>query len=157
MKTLTIRVSDEEHKLMQAVATRRFMSITGITRAHFNALFVDDGLTLDPTIEAKRALKAEVVQVTVQEPAAPVFGLNEDGSINHRARVARARGFAKEGMPKVQVAKAMGLTLEQIEASCIEVAKGGEYSGVLPWHSSERAFALERMRSNPHYPIPPDA
>jgi hypothetical protein len=157
MKTLTIRVSDEEHKLMQAVATRRFMSITGITRAHFNALFVEDGLTLDPTVEAKRALKAEAVQVTVQEPAAPVFGLNEDGSINHRARVARARGFAKEGMPKVQVAKAMGLTLEQIEASCIEVAKGGEYSGVLPWHSSERAFALERMRSNPHYPIPPDA
>ena len=157
MKTLTIRVSDEEHKLMQAVATRRFMSITGITRAHFNALFVEDGLTLDPTIEAKKALKAEAVQVTVQEPVIPVFGLNEDGSINHRARVARARGFAKEGMPKVQVAKAMGLTLEQIEASCIEVAKGGEYSGVLPWHSSEKAFALERMRSNPHYPIPPDA
>jgi hypothetical protein len=133
------------------------MSITGITRAHFNALFVEDGLILDPAIEAKRALKAEAVQVEEQEPAAPVFGLNEDGSINHRARVARARGFAKEGMPKVQVAKAMGLTLEQIEASCIEVAKGGEYSGVLPWHSSEKAFALERMRSNPHYPIPPDA
>lgn len=59
MKTLTIRVSDEEHKLMQAVAARRFMSITGITRAHFNSLFVEDGLVLDPSSEAKRALKAE--------------------------------------------------------------------------------------------------
>jgi hypothetical protein len=157
MKTLTIRVSDEEHKLMQAVATRRFMSITGITRAHFNALFVEDGLLLDPTIEAKRALKEEAVQVEEQEPAAPVFGLNEDGSINHRLRVAKARTLATEGMPKAQVAKAMGLTLEQIEASCIELAKGGGYNPVLPWHSSEKAFALERMRSNPHYPIPPDA
>jgi hypothetical protein len=157
MKTIAIRVSDDEHKLFTDLAEREFMPLSVLVRRTLHAEAVRVGLTLDPTIEAKRALKAEVVQVEGQEPAAPVFGLNEDGSINHRARVARARGFAKEGMPKVQVAKAMGLTLEQIEASCIEVAKGGEYSGVLPWHSSERAFALERMRSNPHYPIPPDA
>jgi hypothetical protein len=157
MKTIAIRVSDDEHKLFTDLAEREFMPLSVLVRRTLHAEAVRVGLTLDPTIEAKRALKAEAVQVTVQEPAAPVFGLNEDGSINHRARVARARGFAKEGMPKVQVAKAMGLTLEQIEASCIEVAKGGEYSGVLPWHSSEKAFALERMRSNPHYPIPPDA
>jgi hypothetical protein len=59
MKALTIRVSDEEHKLMQAVAARRFMSITSITRAHFSALFVEDGLTLDPAEEARRALEAQ--------------------------------------------------------------------------------------------------
>ena len=156
MKALTIRVSDEEHKLMQAVAARRFMSITSITRAHFSALFVEDGLTLDPVTEAKRALRVEVVQAEEQNPATPVYGTNEDGSINHRLRVAKARTLATEGMPKAQVAKAMGLTVEQIEASCIEVAKQG-INGVLPWHSSEKAFALERMQSNPHYPVPEEA
>lgn len=60
MKTLTIRVSDEEHKLMQAAAARRFMSITGITRAHFGALFVEDGLVLDPVAEAKRTRRDEL-------------------------------------------------------------------------------------------------
>jgi hypothetical protein len=113
-------------------------------------------LILDPAVEAKRALKVEVVQAEEQNPATPVYGMNEDGSINHRLRVAKARTLAKDGMPKAQVAKAMGLTLEQVEASCIEVAKQG-INGVLPWHSSEKAFALERMQSNPHYPIPEEA
>lgn len=153
MKTLTIRVSDEEHKLMQAVAARRFMSITGITRAHFSTLFVADGLMLDQAVESKRALKAEAQQVAELVPTTPVYGLNEDGTANHRLRVAKARTLARDGMTKVQVAKAMGLTLEQIEASCVETAKQG-YNGVLPWHSSARAFALERVVTNPSFEIP---
>jgi hypothetical protein len=107
-------------------------------------------------VGAKRALKVEAVQAEEQKPAIPVSGLNEDGSIDHRFRVAKARGLAIAGVPKAQVAKVMGLTLEQIEASCVEVAKQG-VNGALPWHSSEKAFALERMRANPHYPIPEEA
>ena len=146
MKTLTIRVSDEEHKLFAALADREFMPLTVLVRRALHAESVRVGLMLDPATEAKRALRAEVVQEAEQEPAIPVFGLNEDGSINHRLRVAKARGLAIAGVPKAQVAKVMGLTVDQIEASCVEVAKGGEYNPVLPWHSSERAFALERMK-----------
>lgn len=43
MKSLTIRVSDEEHALMQAAASKRFMTITGIVRAHFHSIFEVDG------------------------------------------------------------------------------------------------------------------
>jgi hypothetical protein len=146
MKTLTIRVSDEEHKLFVALADRELMPLTVLVRRVLHAESVRAGLMLDPTTEAKRALRAEVEQAAEQEPAVPVFGLHEDGSINHRLRVRKARTLALEGMPKAQVAKAMGLTLEQIEESCVEVAKDGEYNPVLPWHSSERAFALERMK-----------
>jgi hypothetical protein len=146
MKTLTIRVSDEEHKLFAALADREFMPLTVLVRRALHAESVRVGLMLDPAEEAKRALKAEVVQAEEQEPTRPAYGLNEDGSINHRLRVAKARGLAKEGMPKAQVAKAMGLTLEQIEESCVAVAEDGEYNPVLPWHSSDRAFALERMK-----------
>lgn len=43
MKSLTIRVSDEEHALMQAAAAKRFMTITGMVRAHFHSVFEADG------------------------------------------------------------------------------------------------------------------
>lgn len=43
MKSLTIRVSDEEHALMQAAAAKRFMTITGMVRAHFHDIFEADG------------------------------------------------------------------------------------------------------------------
>ena len=54
MKSLTIRVSDEEHALMQAVARKRFMTITGMVRAHFHAIFEADGTLPDqqPTAPA---------------------------------------------------------------------------------------------------------
>ena len=146
MPTIAIRVSDEEHKLFVALAEREFMPLSVLVRRTLHAEAIRAGLILDPAVEAKKALKAEAVQAEEQEPAVPVFGLNEDGSINHRLRVAKARGLAKEGMPKAQVAKAMGLTLEQIEESCVAVAEDGEYNPLLPWHSSERAFALERMK-----------
>jgi hypothetical protein len=157
MPTIAVRVSDEDHKLFTDLAEREFMPLSVLVRRTLHAEAVRAGLILDPAVEAKRALKVEVVQEAEQEPAVPVFGLNEDGSIDHRARVARARGFAVAGVPKAQVAKVMGLTIDQIEASCVEVAKGGEYNPVLPWHSSEKAFALERMKSNPHYPVPEEA
>ena len=51
MKSLTIRVSDEEHALMQAVARKRFMTITGIVRAHFHALCEADGATAPKVAE----------------------------------------------------------------------------------------------------------
>jgi hypothetical protein len=146
MPTIAIRVSDEEHKLFNALAEREFMPLSVLVRRTLHAEAIRAGLILDPATEAKKALRAEVEQAAEQEPAVPVFGLNEDGSINHRLRVAKARGFAIAGVPKAQVAKVMGLTLEQIEESCVEVAKDGEYNPVLPWHSSDRAFALERMK-----------
>jgi hypothetical protein len=156
MPTIAIRVSDEDHKLFTDLAEREFMPLSVLVRRTLHAEAVRAGLTLDPAVEAKKALRAEVAQAEEQNPTTPVYGMNEDGSINHRLRVAKARTLAKDGMPKAQVAKAMGLTLEQVEASCIEVAKQG-INGVLPWHSSEKAFALERMQSNPHYPIPEEA
>ena len=42
MKALTIRVTDEEHKLMQAVAAKRFMTITAVVRSHFHQLNLID-------------------------------------------------------------------------------------------------------------------
>lgn len=42
MKTLTIRVQDDEHALMQAIAAKRFMSITAMVRAHFHSLAEED-------------------------------------------------------------------------------------------------------------------
>lgn len=146
MPTIAIRVSNEEHKLFNDLAEREFMPLSVLVRRVLRAETVRAGLTLDPVTEAKRALKAEVVQETEQEPAIPVYGLDEDGSVNHRLRVSKARGLAIAGVPKAQVAKVMGLTLEQIEESCDEVAKAGEYNPVMPWHSSERAFALNRMK-----------
>jgi hypothetical protein len=156
MPTIAIRVSDEDHKLFCTLAERELMPLSVLVRRTLHAEAVRAGLILDPATEAKRALKADVVQEEEQEPTRPAYGMNEDGSVNHRLRVAKARTLAKDGMPKAQVAKAMGLTLEQIEVACIEVAKQG-INGALPWHSSEKAFALERMQSNPHYPIPEEA
>lgn len=58
MKSLTIRVSDEEHALMQAAAAKRFMTITGMVRAHFHDIFEADGTHPDQ-------------QVPVAEPSNP--------------------------------------------------------------------------------------
>ena len=48
MKSLTIRIPDDEHKLMVSVAERRFMSINNMIRAHFHELARQDGLIADP-------------------------------------------------------------------------------------------------------------
>lgn len=47
MKSLTIRIPDEEHALMQAAAAKRFMTITGMVRAHFHSIFEADGTLPD--------------------------------------------------------------------------------------------------------------
>lgn len=53
MKTLTIRVSDEEHALMVAAAAKRFMTITGMVRAHFHAIFEQDDVAKKETTTAE--------------------------------------------------------------------------------------------------------
>ena len=65
MKSLTIRVPDEEHALMQAVAAKRFMTITGVVRAHFHTLFEADGLTGAPEAaepETPRVIRRPIPQ-----------------------------------------------------------------------------------------------
>jgi hypothetical protein len=110
MKALTIRVSDEEHKLMQAVAARRFMSITSITRAHFSALFIEDGLTLDPAEEARRALEAQAKAALAQQK--PIVERRPIPSTGWRAEiVARVDG----GEKLADVAESYGQSVDLIK------------------------------------------
>lgn len=155
MKTIAIRVSDADHKLFSDLATREHMPLSVLVRRLVHAHAVSLALIPDPIAESKRALKADTQQATEPAPTQKAYGLNEDGTANHRLRVAKARSLASDGMTKVQVAKVMGLTPEQVELACIETAKQG-FNGALPWHSSDRAFALERMRADPHFPVPDD-
>jgi hypothetical protein len=156
MKTIAIRVSDADHKLFSDLAARELMPLSVLVRRLVHGHAVATGLVLDPLVESKRALRADAQQVAELVSTTPAYGLNDDGTVNHRLRVAKARTLAKEGMTKLQVAKVMGLTPEQIEMACIEAAKAG-VSGALPWHSSEKVFALERMQLDPSYPVPQDA
>jgi hypothetical protein len=110
MKTLTIRVSDEEHKLMQAVAARRFMSITGITRAHFSALFVEDGLTLDPAEEARRALEAQTKAALA--PQKPVI---ERRAVPARGWAAEIVGRVDGGEKLADIAESYGQNLDLVK------------------------------------------
>ena len=155
MATIAIRVSDEDHKLFCALADREHMPLSVLVRRTLHAEAVRVGLVLDPVDEAKRALKADTQQATEPEPTQNAYGLNEDGTVNHRLRVAKARTLANDGMTKVQVAKAMGLTLDQIETACAETAKQG-VSGAMPWHSNEKVFALNRLQTNPSFEVPDD-
>lgn len=150
MKTIAIRVSDDEHKLFADLAAREFMPLSVLVRRTLHAEAVRVGLVLDPVAESKRALKADSPQIAELASTITAYGINEDGTINHRLRVAKARTLANEGMTKAQVIKAMGLTLEQLEISCTETAKQGR-SGVLPWHSETRAYELGRLTSDPSY------
>lgn len=155
MATIAIRVSDEDHKLFCALADREHMPLSVLVRRTLHAEAVRVGLVLDPVDEAKRALKADAPQTAELSLTTTAYGVNEDGTANHRMRAAKARTLAKDGMTKAQVAKAMGLTLEQIETACIEVAKQG-VSGAMPWHSNEKVFALDRLQTNPSFEIPDD-
>jgi hypothetical protein len=68
MKTLTIRVSDEEHALMVAAAAKRFMSITGMVRAHFHSICEQDGtLPVKPVVA--EPIKPQITPQ--QKPIAP--------------------------------------------------------------------------------------
>jgi hypothetical protein len=153
MATMAIRISDEDHKLFVALAEREHMPLSVLVRRTLHAEAVRVGMVLDPVVEAERATKTEADQAVKQESSTPAYGVNDDGSINHRLRVAKARGLAIAGVPKAQVAKVMGLTIEQIESACIETAKQG-ISAMLPWHSSEKVFALGRLQANPQHPVP---
>jgi hypothetical protein len=111
MKTLTVRVSDEEHKLMQAVAARRFMTITGITRAHFNALFVEDGLALDPAEAARRALEAHAKAALA--PQKPVIERRPIPARNWNAEIVSR---ADKGETLADIAESYGQSLDFIKS-----------------------------------------
>ena len=66
MKSLTIRIPDDEHKLMVSVAERRFMSINNMIRAHFHELARQDGLIADP---AKAAQSTAAALTNAKPPA----------------------------------------------------------------------------------------
>jgi hypothetical protein len=110
MKTLTIRVSDEEHKLMQAVAARRFMTITGITRAHFNALFIEDGLMLDQAEEARRALESQAKAALA--PKKPVIERRPIPARNWNAEIVSR---ADKGEKLADIAESYGQSLDVIK------------------------------------------
>ena len=110
MKTLTIRVSDEEHKLMQAVAARRFMTITGITRAHFNAHFVADGLMLDQAEEARRALESQAKAALA--PKKPVIERRPYPPYQPHVVVAER---ANKGESLADIAESYGISLDRVK------------------------------------------
>jgi len=146
MATMAIRISDEDRKLFTALADREHMPLSVLVRRTLHAEAVRVGLVLGPV--------ADTQQATEPEPQ-KAYGLNEDGIVNHRLRVAKARTLANDGVTKVQVAKAMGLTLDQIETARVETAKQG-MSGAMPWHSNEKVFALNRLQANPSFEVPDD-
>ncbi len=65
MKTLTIRISDEEHALMSAAAAKRFMTITGMVRAHFHSIFEADGVLPHQKSAQQKDDKPQVTRVSV--------------------------------------------------------------------------------------------
>lgn len=71
MKALTIRVTDEEHKLMQAVAAKRFMTITAVVRSHFHQLNL-----IDNPPEPKPDPRKQPTTPEVTKKAVPL-GINE--------------------------------------------------------------------------------
>jgi hypothetical protein len=77
MKTIAIRVSDEEHKLFTDLAEREFMPLSVLVRRTLRAETVRVGLMLDPAEEARRVLEAQAKaalapQKPVIEPKAQV-------------------------------------------------------------------------------------
>lgn len=71
MKTLTIRVSDEEHALMVAAAAKRFMTITGMVRAHFHAIFEQDDTAKKETTIAEPNKPRVMQQQHIKTPDKP--------------------------------------------------------------------------------------
>ncbi len=69
MKSLTIRIPDDEHKLMVSVAERRFMSINNMIRAHFHELARQDGLIANP---AKTAQSTSAALTNAKPPVVRV-------------------------------------------------------------------------------------
>lgn len=105
MRSLTIRVSDEEHKLILAVAAHRFMSVNGVVRAHFHDLAVQDGLIPPP--DAKPTTSA-----TSTKP--PVVRRPIPSGVNAWRDEIMARVDA--GEPLADVAESYGVALKDAKA-----------------------------------------
>lgn len=73
MKTIAIRVSDEDHKLFSDLAARELMPLSVLVRRLVHAHAVSLALIPDPIAEAKRALQPTPATSTptTPEPAAP--------------------------------------------------------------------------------------
>lgn len=104
MRSLTIRVSDEEHKLILAVAAHRFMSVNGVVRAHFHDLAVQDGLILPPDAEPKSTPDAKP----------PVVRRPIPSGVNAWRDEIMARVDA--GEPLADVAESYGVALKDAKA-----------------------------------------
>jgi len=140
MKVINFRVSDEDHALFAALAELEYLPLSSLIRRMLKTAARDRGL-LDV---------AEPAPVASPAPA-PELPRLEDGSVNYRLIVAKARGLALRGLSKVQTARELGVSTEFIETACVEVAKGGEYNPVLPWHSEAHATKLQRLRADLQY------
>ena len=147
MKSLTIRVSDEEHALMQASARRRFMTITGIVRAHFHALAEADGVHAADNPAAQASAPA-----TTQASTAPRYGslladlVLPDGTIDARRLVSRMRSKASAGVTRKQFSDEYGISLADMELACNDVAKAGGFADIPGWHASARVNELIAIR-----------
>lgn len=149
MKSLTIRVSDEEHALMQAVARKRFMTITGIVRAHFHALCEADGATAPKVVEPDKP----------QAPASATPKLDDlrlsDGSFDNHRLVVRMRTHARRGTTRGQFAKEFGIGLDDMERACTEAAKAGHDGSIDEWHTNDRRDDLRRLQLEANEPAQP--
>lgn len=149
MKSLTIRVSDEEHALMQAVARKRFMTITGIVRAHFHALCEADGATAPKVAEPDKP----------QAPASATPKLDDlrlsDGSFDNHRLVVRMRTHARRGTTRGQFAKEFGIGLDDMERACTEAAKAGHDGSIDEWHTNARRDDLRRLQLEANEPAQP--
>lgn len=107
MRSLTIRVSDEEHKLILAVAAHRFMSVNGVVRAHFHDLAVQDGLILPPDAEPKSTPDAKPAKPPIERRPIPL-GVNawRDEIMNR----------VNAGEPLADVAESYGVALKDAKA-----------------------------------------
>lgn len=146
MKSLTIRVSDEEHALMQAAAAKRFMTITGMVRAHFHSIFEADGTLPDQQPPAADA--ANAVTSTAPQRYGPLLAdiLLPDGTINPLRLVARMRSKANAGFTRKQFSDEYGISFADMELACNEVAKMGEHAAIESWHNGARVNELSAIR-----------
>lgn len=112
MKTLTIRISDEEHALMVAAAAKRFMTITGMVRAHFHTIFEQDGILDQP----KEQVKPQVIRVPIPT--------------GHNAWRDEIYRRVKRGEDKQTVADSYGITLQVVNDK-VKAAKIAELEGAV--------------------------
>lgn len=119
MKTLTIRVSDEEHALMQAAARKRFMTITGLVRAHFHAIFEADG-TLP---EQQSAAEPET-----PEPKRRAIPMTPDGRYaDSSAWGAEIERAMRAGETAAEVAASYGMSLDAFKLKLKRYKEEKEY------------------------------